>query len=199
MTFKAINARGPVVRVAPNEITINTIDRGVRIVHGGGFRSLNTVATGRITGAYSSYSQYHAFNSQVSRFRNSFSSLGEDHRHRRRRVTSPYTKRNIQGSSHVQMIKYVLLFERLLPQYLQHAASNQPLNVLPLNIAYGLDFVSAFAFGLSRGSNFLRDVRARNDWLDTFLAAQSTRTSLLVVRGTKFTKVAHEHRYRYGS
>ena len=41
--------------------------------------------------------------------------------------------------------------------------------MLDLDIAYGLDFVSAFIFGISRSTNFIEDVQARDSWLATFL------------------------------
>ena len=126
-------------------------------------------------GARSEPSLEAEFNSYLTRLRNTFSSLGKDHKHRRRRVTNAYTKTNLQNSPHVQTINYILLFERLLPQCLQSAASNQPLDILDLNSAYGLDFVSAFIFGMSRGTNFLQDIIARNDWFKKYLAAHTHR------------------------
>ena len=35
--YKAFRAKGPVVRLAPNEVAVNVIDGGTRTVHGGGF------------------------------------------------------------------------------------------------------------------------------------------------------------------
>lgn len=39
------------------------------------------------------------------------------------------------------------MFERLLPQCCGSARKKRPIDVLGMNIAYGLDFVSAYTFG----------------------------------------------------
>ena len=43
-----------------------------------------------------------------------------------------------------------------------------PMGVLGLNLAYGLDGVSAFLVGLSCGSHFIQDVEAREEWLTAY-------------------------------
>lgn len=63
----------------------------------------------------------------------------------------------------------VLIYQRLLPQFAKSAVERTPVEVLDLNMAYGLDFVSAFIFGLPRGTNFIQDVRYRNHWLARYL------------------------------
>lgn len=39
---------------------------------------------------------------------------------------------------------------------------------MAVNIAYGLDFVSAFMFGLSRSTNFLQDTASRDAWMELY-------------------------------
>ena len=56
-----------------------------------------------------------------------------------------------------------------MPQLLNSAQSGRPIDVLGLNMAYGLDYVSAFIFGLPRGTNFIEDVGARDVWLARYL------------------------------
>ena len=56
-----------------------------------------------------------------------------------------------------------------MPQLLNSAQSGKPIDVLGLNMAYGLDYVSAFTFGLARGTNFIEDVRERDVWLARYL------------------------------
>ena len=75
---------------------------------------------------------------------------------RRSRFASVFTKKSIQGSPLIKKIIDVLLFERLLPQFTQPAETRSHIKVLDLNTAYGLDFVSAFTFGLSRDTNSSR-------------------------------------------
>jgi hypothetical protein len=56
-----------------------------------------------------------------------------------------------------------------MPQLLQSAQTKVPIGVLGLNLAYGLDSVSAFMVGLPRGTLFIHDVDARNAWLGEYL------------------------------
>lgn len=58
---------------------------------------------------------------------------------------------------------------RLLPVLWKTAGTNTPIDILSVNLAYGLDFVGAFAFGLSQGTNFIQDEESRRQWLDEYL------------------------------
>ena len=93
----------------------------------------------------------------------------KDHISRRRRIASVFSKTSIQSSPHIKKIIEVLLFERLLPQLSKSAEKGTSVEVLALNSAYGLDFVSAFTFGLPRGTNFIQDTQARDNWLAYYL------------------------------
>ena len=42
-------------------------------------------------------------------------------------------------------------------------------NILDLDFAYGLDFVSAFIFGIPHSTNFIENVKARDYWLAAYL------------------------------
>ncbi|KAL9612053.1 MAG: hypothetical protein Q9167_003345 [Letrouitia subvulpina] len=59
----------------------------------------------------------------------------------------------------------------MLPHFLSSARTKTPIDVLALNMAYGLDFVSAFTFGTAQGTNFILDVHARNYWFGIYLKA----------------------------
>ena len=104
---------------------------------------------------------------------NTFSSLGKDYALRRRRITEVYAKSFIQRSQHVEKIIDTLIFERYLPQIMRSTRTGTPLDVLSLNTAYGVDFVSAFIFGLPRGTNFMGDTWARNIWMAGYLKSHS--------------------------
>jgi hypothetical protein len=54
---------------------------------------------------------------------------------------------------------------RLLPSL---STAGAGIDILAVNFAYGLDFVAAFIFGLSRGTDFLRDTKCRQAWLDEY-------------------------------
>lgn len=74
----------------------------------------------------------------------------------------------MQNSRHIRAILSELVQNRLLPSIGELSASNAPIDILAINFAYGLDFVAAFIFGLSRGTDFLRDSACRQSWLDEY-------------------------------
>ena len=62
-----------------------------------------------------------------------------------------------------------LLLNRYMPIISDSARQGTTFDLLSLNFAYGLDFVIAFFFGVSRSTNFIQNVEARNQWLATYL------------------------------
>lgn len=95
--------------------------------------------------------------------------------HRRRWITSIYIKSHIQSSSYVPLIIQDVLYKRFIP-ILQHASdTDESLDILPLNLSYSLDFVSAFIFGLPYGTNFIQDVSSRDEWLHYYLQSHNER------------------------
>ncbi|KFY16869.1 hypothetical protein V492_01040 [Pseudogymnoascus sp. VKM F-4246] len=155
----AFKEKGPIVRIGPNEVALNSID-AVKTVHGYGRNN------------YSKPVWYSAF--QHLDATNSFSSLVGDHNIRRHRISSVYTKPFVQGSQHVERLLREILRGRLLPLIANHAQDGQPLEVLSTGFAYSLDFVSAWLFGFSQGANFLADTKARDKWLAMYANVYSS-------------------------
>lgn len=81
-----------------------------------------------------------------------------------------YAKSYIQRNVHFLKIIHTLL-GRMSPHFSSSARTRTPIDVLALNMAYGLDVVSAFTFGIPQGTNFIHDVHARNYWFGTYLKA----------------------------
>lgn len=81
-----------------------------------------------------------------------------------------YAKSYIQRNVHFLKIIHTLL-GRMLPHFSSSARNRTPIDVLALNMAYGLDVVSAFTFGIPQGTNFIHDVHARNYWFSMYLKA----------------------------
>ncbi|KAF2001786.1 cytochrome P450 [Amniculicola lignicola CBS 123094] len=153
-TNEAFKKYGPYVRLGPNEVAVNTIPGGITTVHGHGFENFDK------TSWYDFFINYGT--------RNTFSALGKEHGSKRKRVTSVYAKSYIQNSRHVRAILAEMVQNRLLPAFWEMAASNAPHDILEINFAYGLDFVAAFIFGLSRSTNFLQDQVCRQVWLEEY-------------------------------
>lgn len=55
-----------------------------------------------------------------------------------------------------------------MPLIEQSAESRQSIDILSVSLAYGLDVVAAFSFGLSQGTNFTQDPEGRQRWLDAY-------------------------------
>lgn len=94
---------------------------------------------------------------------------------RRHRISSVYTKPYVQSSPHVRTLLSHLLQKRLLPTLGKHAREGTALDVLPVNFAFSLDFVSSFIFGLPRSTNFLEHIEARDRWLESYATIYSGR------------------------
>ena len=122
------------------------------------------------------------------RKRNTFSSLGDEHSIRRKRVTSIYAKSFIQESRHVKAIISNIVQMRLLPLIWTAAEGHTPIDILSVNFAYGLDVVSAFVFGLSRGTNFVQDLERRQKWLDEYRKSHPSEYMFWLLEHPNLTK-----------
>ena len=112
-----------------------------------------------------------ALATDFDRTRNTMSALGTDHIMYRRRFGSVYAKSSVQENLPLLQIVHAL-YTRLIPQISESANTGTPIDVFGLNVAYGVDFVNAFTFGLSSGTNFLQDSKARNHWLRHYVKSR---------------------------
>ncbi|MCJ1312913.1 hypothetical protein MMC25_006589 [Agyrium rufum] len=105
------------------------------------------------------------------------------HSQRKRLITNVYSKSFVQSSRSLHAISKEILFKRLLPMFQDLTSTSTPTSipisaatplkvdtsntkdVLPLNYAIAMDFMNAYLFGISRSSNFIHDVSARNEFL----------------------------------
>lgn len=63
-----------------------------------------------------------------------------------------------------------MLYTRLLPLL---AHGTESVDILEMSTAYGLDFISAFLFGLSQSTNFIQEKGRRRHWLQQYLSHRS--------------------------
>ncbi|KAL8637389.1 MAG: hypothetical protein Q9228_005330 [Teloschistes exilis] len=172
---QAFHRKGPIVRLGPNDIAVNTLEKGVKTVHGGGFYKPDWYSFWVNYGSVFYRALYQRATSEGAndcRYTNTFSALGNEHRIHRRRITNVYAKSFIQHDQQVRRLFHTIL-GRFISQIQESSQKGDPLDVLGLNMAYGLDFVSAFVFGLSSGTRFIQDVQARNAWLEQYLKSHS--------------------------
>ncbi|OAA68045.1 Cytochrome P450 [Niveomyces insectorum RCEF 264] len=147
---------GSVVRVGPNDVSIDDIDY-VKTVYGGGFDKTDWY------GVFNNYGVPCMFSTQT----------GREHALRKRMLSHVYSKSFIQSSLAVAHQTRTILLERLLPLLTASAAPEQApagIDVFSLFLATSMDFVAAHVFGLRSGTDFLRRAAYRNHWLQLYLS-----------------------------
>ncbi|KAI4187931.1 MAG: hypothetical protein LQ348_003994 [Seirophora lacunosa] len=146
---KAHLKHGPVVRLGPNEVSVNCVDGGLRTVYTGGFEK---------TYFYDQFENYGLpcmFSIKESK----------PHSIRKRMISNVYSKTFLQSSTDVYELTRSILYDRLLPMLASSAATGSEVEVYALNYATTMDFVSSYIFGLGNDSNFIRDIEMRTKYL----------------------------------
>ena len=87
------------------------------------------------------------------------------HAAQRRLVSNSYSKSQLQSSPEIHQIAQTLIFGRYLPLLDSLAITKAAVEVHELNFATTMDFINAYIFGLSNGTNFIQDVKARKHLL----------------------------------
>lgn len=90
------------------------------------------------------------------------------HSVRKRMIANIYSKSFIQSSPDMRELSHEILFSRLLPIIESSAVETTSLDVFDLNLASSMDFMNAWIFGLGNGSDFLRDVKTRQHFLNLY-------------------------------
>lgn len=160
-TFEVHNAHerlGPIVRLGPNEISVNSVEGGIRTVYSGGYEK----------GAW---------------YSNVFSNYGvrpmfampdkEPHSKRKRMLSNVYAKSTLQTSKSLKQISSTLLGDRLLPRLERVAKNGAPIESYDLFTSLVMDFVNAYVFGLKNGSDFIRNEQRCHDFLREYKARQN--------------------------
>lgn len=141
---------GPIVRLGPSEISINCVEGGIKSVYTGGFDKHDWYP--RVFGSFGTVSMFTMTGSKA-------------HSTRKRMLSNIYSKSFLQSSPHLKLISKTIIFERLLPILLGAATSKTDIDVHDLNQGLTMDFVSAYLFGLTNGTNFLQDQEFRRKML----------------------------------
>jgi len=158
---------GPVIRLAPNELSINDIS-GVRTVYTGGFEKGQW---------YSIFDNYgYVLIESFWRWKTDHVSVpcmfsswhSRTHSTRKRMISNTYSKSNIQTSPAAKRQAQVIIYERLLPIIASVASASKPIDVHSLWNASTMDFICAYLFGVKNGSNFLQDEKYRGYWLSLY-------------------------------
>ncbi|MCJ1420522.1 hypothetical protein MMC32_006879 [Xylographa parallela] len=143
--FAAHQKCGPIVRLGPNELSVNSIE-GLRTVYKGGFERHVWFERG--------FANYGIPN-MVSTLQS------KPHSERKRMMSNVYSKSTIQASTELREISREIIHDRLLPILQSAATRGTPTDILELTTAYSMDFTSAYLLGAAKATNFLQDVDQR--------------------------------------
>ncbi|THX71840.1 cytochrome P450 [Aureobasidium pullulans] len=147
---------GPLVRLGPNEISVNCVNGGIRTVYTGGFEKGEWYSN-----AFSAYGGVH----------NMFSMEKRDvHSARKRMISNVYAKSSLQASPALREISETVLCRRMLPRIA--AVPGGILEAYELFSAVTLDIVTAYIFGLEQGSNFTDHAEVGAKWLHDYKSRQ---------------------------
>lgn len=168
---------GPIVRIAPNEISVNSFDGGsgsgggggIRLVYGGGFEKGDWYRN-----AFTNYGVEPMF------------AMPERGRHaaRKRMLSNVYAKSVLAGSACVAGITRVVVGDRLRERVRvdaetaaaaaaeSEAADDGAVEFYDIFAAVTMDFVAAYVFGLAQGSDLLRQRAASTKFLREYKARQ---------------------------
>lgn len=168
--FAAHQKHGSIVRLGPNELSVNCVDNGIKRVYGGGFEKSHWY-----TNLFVNYGYILRFihrscwpltdNSE----RNMFSMIDSNsHSVRKRLMSNVYSKSFLQSSSDLRELSREIIFGRLLPIIESSADDRTPLDVFDLNLASTMDLMTAYAFGFSNSTNFLQDPGSRREFFHLY-------------------------------
>ncbi|ORY62503.1 cytochrome P450 [Pseudomassariella vexata] len=152
--YEAHDKHGPIVRISPTEISINSME-GVKIVYQGGFDKHEWYDIFNNYGVPCMFSSTHA----------------KEHSIRKRMVSNVYSKSYIHSSASLAAQSYSILNSRFIPT-LEHSVfdSQKPhgIDVYSLFCATAMDFISTYCFGLRNSSNFIQNKLYRDHWLKLY-------------------------------
>ncbi|KAM5442076.1 hypothetical protein MferCBS31731_002905 [Microsporum ferrugineum] len=160
---------GPIVQLAPNEVSVNSAN-GLKAIYLGGFPKDNYYED-----LFMNYERYPNLASMLS---------FKAHSEQKRMVSRVYSKSFILASEDLRVASEQLIWERYLPMFEKIAlpssfpvdseeerlslSRDKTLNVFPPFQALGMDFMTAYLFGIDASTDFLRDTQYRDRWLKLY-------------------------------
>ena len=158
VTHEAHQRLGPVVRLAPDVISVNSVDGGIRTVYAGGYEKGDWYKN-----VFNNYGLQPMF------------SMPEHGRHsqRRKMLSNIYAKSTLQSSPGMHAITETILKERFIPRLQELVQTGQPAEFYDILSAVTMDFVSAYVFGLKNSSNFLQRPEMNRKFFRDYKARQA--------------------------
>ncbi|KJY01837.1 cytochrome p450 monooxygenase like protein [Zymoseptoria brevis] len=147
---------GPIIRLAPNELSLNSVNGGIRTIYAGGFEKGEWYSEG-----FANFGVPPMFGMHGAR----------EHGRRKRMVSHVYAKSTLQGSGALSGITKVLV-RRLRERLDEAARKGEQVEMYELFAAAMMDFVTGYVFGLRQGTDFLREEARARECLKGFKERQ---------------------------
>jgi cytochrome P450 len=148
---------GPIIRLGPNELSVNCVEGGIRTIYGGGYDKGDWYSN-----VFSNYGVHPMF---AMPERN-------PHSKRKRMLSNIYAKSTLQASESVAAISHKLLDERLTPRLKAIAETDKSVEVYDVFSSITMDFVASYVFGLENASDFIRQPEYAANFLKDYKARQ---------------------------
>ena len=152
-TIYAIHQKhGPVVRLGPNELSVNSLN-GLKTIYTGAFEKdvfYQQVFINFLT------------DNMVGMLPN------KAHADQKRMLSKIYSKSYLQESTDIRNTAAMLLLTRVFPILDNLAKTGSSVNVLPLFQAVGMDFTSAYLFGTKNSTTYLFNLHKWEKWLEEY-------------------------------
>jgi hypothetical protein len=140
--FAVHQQKGPIVLLAPGEVSVASLN-GLRQIYTGGFER---------TDWFLDFMNYDGTPNLVTLFDSA------SHARRKRMLSNIYSKSYLLRSPDFRNLSTVLLFQRFLPVLEQSAktSNDEGVNVFELGCAAGAEFISAYEMGLANSFDIVR-------------------------------------------
>ncbi|CZS92440.1 related to pisatin demethylase cytochrome P450 [Rhynchosporium agropyri] len=146
--------RGPILRIGPNEVSINYYE-GFQTIYNGRFDKAEVYVN-----RFSNYG-----------IRNMISTIHQqEHAIRRRMFSNLFTLSQIWTSPSLRSAISSIIYKRLLPTICMAADSAAEIDIHPLACAYSIDLLQSYQFGTLVSSNFINNRGKRGNYLEKYFA-----------------------------
>lgn len=151
---------GTIIRLGPNEISVNCVKGGIQTVYSGGFEK------GIPQGNWYAFFTNWGVENMFSMARN------KPHSARKRMLSNIYSKSSLHSSQAMSAMTVVLIHDRLLPLLTGAAKAGTSVNMWSVFGGITMDMVTGYLFGLAASSDFTTNTKQRDRFLQLYISRQ---------------------------
>ncbi|KAF2841848.1 cytochrome P450 monooxygenase-like protein [Patellaria atrata CBS 101060] len=157
--YAAHERLGPVVRLGPNEISVNSVKGGLQTIYSGGFEKWEFYKN-----LFENYGEPNMFSTLASR----------PHSDRKRKISNIYSKSFLASSQSLSGVASSLIYKELLPFFASKtSATPQPFDIFKTFSAIFMDFVTGYQFGLAHCAKLMQRPTFTKHLLEDYDARRS--------------------------